>query len=62
MFIAVLDQILFDKLNFLSDMKDFYRRKISRRKIPGYVFFVKEYPMTASGEIHKFKLQRHRTP
>lgn len=39
-----------------SDVKDFCRGRISRYKIPRYVTFVKDYPMTASGKIQKFKL------
>lgn len=39
-----------------SDVKDYCRGKISRHKIPKYVFFVNEYPMTASGKIQKYKL------
>ncbi len=40
-----------------DDVKDFCRGKISRHKVPRYVFFVDEYPMTASGKIQKFKLR-----
>ncbi|MBN2610342.1 MAG: AMP-binding protein [Bacteroidales bacterium] len=40
-----------------EDIKDFCRGKISRFKIPKYVFFVKGYPMTASGKIQKYKLR-----
>lgn len=40
-----------------EDVKDFCRGKISRHKIPKYVFFVNEYPMTASGKIQKYKLR-----
>lgn len=40
-----------------EDVKDFCRGKISRHKIPRYVFFLKEYPMTASGKIQKYKLR-----
>lgn len=40
-----------------EDIKDFCRGKISRHKIPKYVFFVDEYPMTASGKIQKYKLR-----
>ncbi|MCP4120107.1 MAG: AMP-binding protein [Desulfobacteraceae bacterium] len=39
-----------------SDVRDFCRGKISRYKIPRYVTFVEDYPMTASGKIQKFKL------
>ena len=38
-------------------VKDFCRGKIARHKIPKYVFFVKEFPMTGSGKIQKFKLR-----
>ena len=39
-----------------SDVSDFCRGKISRYKIPRYVHFCTEYPMTASGKIQKYKL------
>lgn len=40
-----------------EEVKDFCRGKISRFKIPKYIFFIKEYPMTASGKIQKYKLR-----
>ena len=40
-----------------SDVRDFCKNKISRYKIPKYVFFVKEFPMTGSGKIQKFRLK-----
>lgn len=40
-----------------EEVKDFCRGQISRYKIPKYVFFVKEFPMTASGKIQKYKLK-----
>ncbi len=40
-----------------EDIIDFCRGKISRFKIPKYIFFVNEYPMTASGKIQKYKLR-----
>ena len=40
-----------------SDVRDFCMGKISRYKIPRYVFFVDEFPMTGSGKIQKFKLK-----
>ncbi len=40
-----------------EDVRDFCRGKISRYKIPKYVAFVEDYPMTASGKIQKFKLR-----
>ena len=38
-------------------VRDYCRGKIARYKIPKYVFFVKEYPLTGSGKIQKFKLR-----
>lgn len=40
-----------------SDVKEFCKGKISKYKIPQYVFFVKEFPLTGSGKIQKFKLR-----
>ena len=40
-----------------DDVRDFCREKIARYKIPRYVFFVQEYPMTGSGKIQKFRLR-----
>ena len=40
-----------------EDIKDFCRGQISRYKIPKYVAFIDEFPMTASGKIQKYKLQ-----
>ncbi len=40
-----------------EDVIDYCRGKISRFKIPQYVFFVDSFPMTGSGKIQKFKLR-----
>jgi fatty-acyl-CoA synthase len=40
-----------------EDVRDFCRGKISRFKIPKYVFFVDGFPLTASGKIQKFQLR-----
>jgi fatty-acyl-CoA synthase len=40
-----------------EDIRDFCRGKIAWHKIPKYVTFVHEYPMTASGKIQKYKLR-----
>ncbi|GBC60867.1 AMP-binding protein [Desulfonema ishimotonii] len=40
-----------------EDIKDFCRGKISHYKIPRYVVFVDEYPLTASGKVQKYKLR-----
>ena len=39
------------------DVREFCTGKIARYKIPRYIFFVKEFPMTGSGKIQKFKLK-----
>jgi len=40
-----------------EDVQEFCKEKIARYKIPRYVFFVEEYPLTGSGKIQKFKLR-----
>lgn len=40
-----------------EDVQEFCRGKIARYKIPKYVFFIEEFPMTGSGKIQKFKLK-----
>ena len=40
-----------------EDVKEFCRENIARYKVPFYVDFVEEYPMTASGKIQKYKLR-----
>ena len=39
------------------DVREFCEGKIARYKIPKYIFFVKEFPMTGSGKIQKYKLK-----
>ncbi|MDR1223935.1 MAG: AMP-binding protein [Tannerella sp.] len=47
-----------DGANLTEDIvKDFCRGKIARHKIPKYIFFISEFPMTGSGKIQKFKLR-----
>ena len=38
-------------------VKEFCRENIASYKVPEYVDFVEEYPMTASGKIQKYKLR-----
>ena len=38
-------------------MQEFARARMARYKTPKYVFFVDEFPMTASGKIQKYKLR-----
>jgi fatty-acyl-CoA synthase len=40
-----------------EEVRDFCRGKIARHKIPKYVFFVENFPLTGSGKIQKFKLK-----
>ncbi|SEB13939.1 fatty-acyl-CoA synthase [Thalassobacillus cyri] len=40
-----------------KDIREFCEGKISKHKIPRYIEFTDEYPMTASGKIQKFKLR-----
>ncbi|GFM36589.1 AMP-binding protein [Desulfovibrio psychrotolerans] len=40
-----------------EDVRDFCRGQIAWHKVPRYIAFVKEYPMTASGKIQKYKLR-----
>ncbi len=41
----------------LEDVRDFCRGQIAWYKIPKYVHMVREYPMTASGKVQKYKLR-----
>ena len=41
----------------VEEMKQFCEGKISRHKIPRFIEFTDQYPMTASGKIQKFKLR-----
>jgi fatty-acyl-CoA synthase len=38
-------------------IREFCKGKIARNKIPKYMAFVDNYPVTSSGKIQKFKLQ-----
>ncbi|KAM3083727.1 hypothetical protein ACMFMG_002160 [Clarireedia jacksonii] len=48
-----------DEGNVLTkeDIQDHVRRNLSAHLVPKYVFWVREYPKTASGKIQKFKLR-----
>jgi fatty-acyl-CoA synthase len=41
-----------------EDVQEYCRGKISRIKIPKHVFFVDDFPKTASGKIQKYKLRQ----
>ena len=40
-----------------KDVRDWVREKLSGHLVPKYVFWVEDYPKTASNKIQKFKLQ-----
>jgi fatty-acyl-CoA synthase len=40
-----------------EDVQDFARSRIAAFKKPKYVFFVEEFPLTASGKVQKYKLR-----
>ena len=40
-----------------EDVKEYCRESIAYYKVPEYVDFVEEYPMTASGKIQKYRLR-----
>ncbi|MGP4080391.1 AMP-binding protein [Pseudalkalibacillus sp. R45] len=41
-----------------KEIRSYCEGKIAHYKIPEYIFFVDEYPMTASGKIQKYKLRK----
>ena len=42
-----------------AEIRSYCEGKIAHFKIPRYIQFVTEYPMTASGKIQKYKLREH---
>ncbi|CDQ39891.1 MULTISPECIES: AMP-binding protein [Virgibacillus] len=46
-----------DNMITADEIKAFCEGNISKHKIPKYIEFVSEYPMTASGKIQKYKLK-----
>ena len=40
-----------------EDIKDFCRGHIAHYKIPRYIKFVSEFPMTVTGKIQKFRMR-----
>ncbi len=41
-----------------EDVRDFCRNKISRYKIPKYIFFVDEFPMTGQWQDSEIQTER----
>jgi len=44
-----------------EEVTDFCLGQIARYKVPRYIFFVNDFPMTASGKIQKYKLTQMST-
>lgn len=44
-----------------ADVRDFALSRIARYKAPKHIFFVEDFPLTASGKIQKFKLREMAT-
>jgi fatty-acyl-CoA synthase len=40
-----------------EDVSDYCRGQIARFKIPAFVSFVEQFPLTASGKVQKYKLR-----
>ncbi|MBR6250219.1 MAG: AMP-binding protein, partial [Bacteroidales bacterium] len=40
-----------------EDVREYCKSRISRFKVPKYVFFVDTYPKTGSGKVQKYKLR-----
>ena len=40
-----------------AEIMDYCRGKLASFKLPRYVLFMREYPMTPSGKVQKFKLR-----
>lgn len=40
-----------------DNIRDFCRNNIAYYKIPRFIYFVDEFPTTASGKIQKYKLR-----
>jgi len=40
-----------------KEVRDFVGNNMARHKVPSFVHFVKDFPMTASGKIQKYKLR-----
>lgn len=41
----------------IEDIKNFCRSNLAHFKVPKYVLFVREFPLTVTGKIQKFKMR-----
>lgn len=55
--VAAFIQLKENEKSSLDEIREYCKDKISYHKIPRYVYFVDEYPTTASGKIQKYKLR-----
>ncbi len=55
--VAAFIQVRPGEKSTAEEIKEFCKDQISYHKIPKYIFFVDEYPTTASGKIQKYKLR-----
>jgi fatty-acyl-CoA synthase len=44
-----------------DEVRDYCRGRISKHKIPKYIRFVREFPLTSSGKVKKFELRKRLT-
>jgi fatty-acyl-CoA synthase len=44
-----------------DEIKEFCRAQIAHYKVPRYVKFVDEFPMTVTGKVQKFKMREEAT-
>lgn len=59
--VAAFIQLKPGEKSTLEEIREYCKDKISFHKIPRFVFFVDEYPTTASGKIQKYKLRDQAT-
>ena len=55
--VAAFIQLKPEESSTEEEIKTFCKERISFHKIPKFIFFVDEYPTTASGKIQKYKLR-----
>ena len=44
-----------------DDIRDFCRGRLAHFKVPRYVIFADEFPMTVTGKVQKYKLRERAT-
>jgi len=59
--VAVFIQMKPGETSTPEEIKEYCKDRISFHKIPRYIFFVDDFPATASGKIQKYKLRENAT-